>query len=97
MHPSLIRGAFSIKEKASCTGSRWGRTIRPEPSGQSRSGGSGFFGLARRLSTGEPFPGETLDGTITTLGIVDPEPDALRMPKIKFGQVAVKCFSPQCR
>ena len=56
----------------SWTGSRYG-----EPSGQSGSGGSGFFGFATRLSVGQPSASDALDREFGPCCVVETERDPI--------------------
>jgi hypothetical protein len=73
------------KSNLSCVGSRYG-----DPSGQTGSGGSGFFLLATSPPISEALAACALDRTAGTLGIVNPELDTVRIAEIELGEIAVQ-------
>jgi len=74
-----------MKEKQSWIGSERGKSP-----GHRGLGGPGFFGSAVSLPIGKALADHTTNRAIGALHVINPKPDAVTVPKIELGKVAMQ-------
>ena len=57
---------------------------------QSGSGGSGFFGLATRLSVGQPLAGDAFDRECGPRCVIETERDPIVIAEVEFAEIPLQ-------